>query len=221
MLIIIVIILDREVLYYENFNLTDVVTPVKPDILEKLLQEAEYNTELTEFIVGGFRHGFPLGYVNTKKVQIMSQNLKFQLGVGDEIELWNKVMKEVRLQRYVGPFLTIPEEYQDDYIQSPIGLVPKDGGKNTRLIFHLSHPRLGLGDFPLSVNANIPKENCHVKYPDFADAVLLCLNTGRCCYIGKSDFKSAFRVLGLKSDSWHYLIMRARSPLDGKWYFFL
>ena len=47
-------------------------------------------------------------------------------------------MKEVKLGRYAGPFPTIP--YEEDFIQSPIGLVPKDQGCDTRLIFHLSYP---------------------------------------------------------------------------------
>ena len=43
-------------------------------------------------------------------------NLK--LTVGNETILWNKVMKEVKAKRYAGPFT-------EDFIQSPIGLVPK------------------------------------------------------------------------------------------------
>ena len=48
------------------------------------------------------------------------------------MELWNKVMKEVELGRYVGPVERPPF---DSYVQSPIGLVPKDKGLKTRLIF--------------------------------------------------------------------------------------
>ena len=64
-------------------------------------------------------------------------------------------MKEVQLKRYAGPYGDIPYEY---YIQSPIGLVPKDGGKDVQLIFHLSHPRSGT----TSLNANTPKDVCVV-----------------------------------------------------------
>ena len=35
-------------------------------------------------------------------------------------------MKEVEAKHYAGPFKTIPFE---NFIQSPIGLVPKDNGK--------------------------------------------------------------------------------------------
>ena len=107
------------------------------------------------FLVEGFKHGFSIGYAGPEKVQIKSPNLKFR-EVGNPTMLWNKVMKEVKEERYAGPFDKIPF---DSYIQSPIGQVPKDGGKNTRLIFHLSYPR-GKGT---SVNANTPAEMCSVK----------------------------------------------------------
>ena len=56
----------------------------------------------------------------------------------------------------------------DFFIQSPIGLVPKDGGEDTRLIFHLSYPRNGL-----SVNSEHPKEYCSVQY---LTSLRLCRN---------------------------------------------
>ena len=62
-------------------------------------------------------------------------------------------MKEVKLNRYVGPFKDIP---YDNFIQSPIRLVPKDNGKDVQLIFHLSHLRQPKNGRKLSVNANTP-----------------------------------------------------------------
>ena len=123
-------------------------------------------------------------------------------------------MKEVKEQRYAGPFQKIPF---DHYIQSPIGLVPKDGGKDTRLIFHLSYPR-GKGT---SVNANTPEHICTVKYPDFIDAIQLCITEGKSCHIAKSDMKSAFRNLGIMRKHWRFLVMKATSPLDRKTYYFI
>ena len=83
--------------------------------------------------------------------------------------LWNKIMKEVKCKRYTGPFSSIPYDY---FIQSPVGLVPKDGGKDMQLIFHLSYPRQGE---TISLNAATPKELTSVKYCDFADAILQCI----------------------------------------------
>ena len=197
------------------------MTPIKPDIFECLLTESNYNVEEKEFVVDGFRNGFSLGYKSDKKVKVTSPNLKFT--IGDETELWNKVMKEVSLKRYASPFKTIP--FEDDYIQSPIGLVPKDQGKNTRLIFHLSYPRnLKLGTRNTSVNANTPKSLCSVKYPDFSEVVQLIntyLKQSGLCVIGKSDVTSAFRQLCISKKYWRYLIMKARSPIDHEWYFFI
>ena len=181
--------------------------------MEYLLIQSNYNGKETEFLIDGFKNGFSLGYHGPEKVQIKSPNLKFR-EVGDTTTLWNKVMKEVREKRYAGPFEEIPF---DNYIQSPIGLVPKDGGKDTRLIFYLSYPR-GTGT---SVNANTPEDICSVNYPDFNDAIQLCIREGRGCHISKSDMKSAFRNLGMKKSDWKYLVMKAVSPIDGKTYYFV
>ena len=116
---------QREVLYYENFNLLDVVTPVKYEKLEQLLIDTKYPEEKTKYVVESFKFGFSIGYAGPREVVQEAPNLKFR-EVGDEVTLWNKVMKEVNLGRYAGPFSKPP---YDKYIQSPIGLVPKDGGR--------------------------------------------------------------------------------------------
>ena len=143
-------------------------------------------------------------------------NLK--LNVGTKTDLWNKVMKEVKVGRYAGPFNEIPFE---NYIQSPIGLVPKDGGLNTRLIFHLSYPRIQSNLKQKSVNGCTPKWKTSVKYPDFADAVRLCLKFGPDCQLAKSDLKSAFRHFCIRKEDWCLLVMKAINPLDNKTYYFV
>ena len=94
-------------------------------------------------------------------------------------------------------------------------MVPKDGHKDTRLIFHLSYPR-GKGT---SVNANTPIEWCQTSYPDFNEAIQLCLKAGKACKIAKSDMKSAFRNLEIKRKHWKFLVMKTTSPLDRKTYY--
>ena len=202
-----------EVLYYENFDLKNIKTPVNIDIFHQLLVESKYDEQETEFLINGFRTGFSIRYEGPHNVKINSPNLKFR-EVGDPVTLWNKVMKEVKEMRYAGPFKEIPF---DNYIQSPIGLVPKDGRKDTRLIFHLSYPRNGV----TSVNVNTPAEKCSVCYPDFNEAIQLCIEQGKNCHIGKSDMKSAFRNLGIKMDHWKFLVMKAVSLLDGRTYYFV
>ena len=79
------------------------------DQLEFLLTEAHYPRKKHDFVIYGFRNEFSLGYENDQKVQLRSENLKFTEGVGDEVEFWNKVMKEVQLKRYAGLYTDIPE----------------------------------------------------------------------------------------------------------------
>ena len=206
----------KDVLYYENFNLRDLKTPVKVEVLEHLLMQTNYDPEETKFLINGFKNGFEIGYEGDRNVQMKAPNLK--LNVGTKVDLWNKVMKEVKAGRYAGPFENIPFE---NYIQSPIGLVPKDGGLNTRLIFHLSYPRIQCNLKQKSVNGCTPKWKTTVKYPDFADAVRLCLKIGPNCEMAKSDLKSAFRHFCIRKEDWCLLIMKAVNPLNNKTYYFV
>ena len=151
----------------------------------------------------GFSNGFSLEYEGTlTQSKRFAPNLK--LRIGSKVELWNKVVKEVELGRFAGPFVDPPFEC---FVQSPIGLVPKDKGKKTRLIFHLSYPKDGD-----SVNSGIPHDKCTVKYPDFDEAVKLCLQEGVRCSIGKSDMSSAFRHVPLAKSQWWLLVMKAEHP---------
>ena len=190
----------------------NIVTPVKVDVLSDYLKQTKYDPELSKFLIEGFSQGFDLGYRGPSDVQMQSKNLKFT--IGNHLEMWNKIMKEVQCKRYAGPFKNIPFKY---YIQSPLGLVPKDNGTKTRLIFHLSYPR----DENTSVNSNTPKEFTSVQYPDFAEAVRLCMQWGeQICYAAKSDLTSAFRHICINKKYWFVLVMKAKSPIDGKTYYF-
>ena len=126
--------LSSDVLYYENFNLTDVVTPVNATRLINDLKLAKYDPDEIEFLCNGFVNGFDIQYNGPKLRQSTSENILFT--VGNKTELWNKVMKEVKYDRVAGPFNQVPFQ---NFIQSPIGLVPKAGSDQTRSIFHLSY----------------------------------------------------------------------------------
>ena len=199
--------------FYENFDLQQVVTPVDVHQLEKLLIESKYDKMETEFLIKGFKQGFTLGYQGKTEVKMTAKNLKVT-DKGHYAIIWNKVMKEVKLKCYAGPFTAPPFEH---FIQSLIGLVPKDSGKDHKLIFHLSYPR----NSGLSVNANTPQELTTVKYPDFNKAVKLCMGEGVGCHISRSDMKSALRNLGILRKHWKYLILKAKNPVDGHYYFFV
>ena len=200
-----------EILQFENFDLNNIVTPVNVEAYRRLLEEAGYNRDKLEFLVKGFTDGFSLGYNGPRKIARKAQNLK--LRIGSPIELWNKIMTEVKAKRYAGPFRKVPFK---NFIQSPVGLVPKDKGKKTRLIFHLSYPKNGE-----SVNSCIPEDLCSVKYPDFMEAVAMCFQEGKACYCAKSDMSMAFRNVPMNKDSWCFLVLKATNPKDGKTYYFV
>ena len=208
------IFVGQPVLYFENFDLETVVSPIDYSKLDELLQLSGYNQSKTSFIVDGLKNGFSIGYEGDQNIKMTSPDLA--LTVGTEVDLWNKIMKEVQAGRYAGPFTEIPFQ---NYIQSPIGLVPKDNGSSTRLIFHLSYPRSS--QHTISVNANTPRDQCRVKYQDFNMAIKRCIEEGPNCHLSIADIKSAFRVLGICPQHWKYLIMKARSPLDGRIYYFV
>ena len=201
-----------------------------------------------KFLENGFTNGFNICYEGPQNRRSSSENIP--ITVGDEVELWNKLMKEVKMKTVAGPFDEIPFEI---YIQSVINLVPKAGQDATRLIFHLSYDfkRDGLK----SVNFYTPKEKCMVKYKDLDFAVKMYLDLcdeiidhaedlEECdslpnadnkpsreelkgkwhkqfehhskrkrgyttIFAGKSDLKSAFRILGLAAACWKWLIMKA------------
>ena len=198
--------------WFVNHDLDNIVTPVDVDTFGKMLMEAGYNLAKTEYLVKGFKDGFNLNFVGDQKVRRMAPNLKIRIGSKEEI--WAKIMKEVKAKRFAGPYENPPYEH---FIQSPIRLVPKDGGTKTRLIFHLSYPK----NADTSVNAQIPRDKCTVAYPSFEKAVQLCLKHGVKCHIGKMDMSMAFRNVSVRGQDWCLLILKAEHPVTHKVYFFV
>ena len=151
-----------------------------------------------------------MGYQGPEKRRDTSNNIPFTPGVGDKWEMWDKMLKEMEKGRFAGPYSDIPFE---NFVQSPVGLVPKAGNK-TRLIFHLSY------DFQngKSINHWTPKEICTVNYNDLDQAVRLILklmkqrNYQGPIFFAKSDLMSAFRILPILPKQRNYLIMKAENP---------
>ena len=110
------------------------ITLVKVEVLVKQLEDAGYPSTETEFLRQGFTQVFNIGYGGPQQRCSRSENIPFT--IGNSVILWNKLMKEVKFGRVAGPFEQIPFEH---FIQSPIGLIPKAGSDEARLIFHLSY----------------------------------------------------------------------------------
>ena len=199
-------------------ELNDVVMPIDVDMFQELLIEAAFDETKRSKLIDEFRHRFDIGYRGPLNRKNKSSNLPSHCG--NETEMWAKVMKEVSLNRYSGPFEEdqIPYDY---YIQSPIGLVPKSGGK-TRLIFHLSY---NFSESERSLNECTPRDFCSVKYKDLDYAILGCPKLLEKCghsviYFGKTDLVSAFRILPIRPDQRNLLMMKARHPVLQKFLYF-
>ena len=174
--------------------------------------------------------GFDIGYQGPSERKSPSDNIP--LTIGTKEDLWEKIMKEVKAKRVAGRYDEIPYE---NYIQFPVGLVPKAGGK-TRMIFHLSFD-FSTKEDSRSVNSCMPREICTVRYNDLDMAVKHCLDlicefdqetrnqSGQhkkpVIFFGKTDLSSAFRVLLLCIQCFCWLIFKAEDPRDGKIKYFV
>ena len=196
--------------------------PVKVDALAEWLWKSDYNATEMKFLIKGFSSGFDLEYEESTDRNDTARNIPFT--IGNKKVMWNKIMKVVSMKRYARPFKQIPF---NNYVQSPIGFVPK-AGNQTRLIFHLSY------DFPSghkSVNHYTPHEKCTVKYRDLDHAMMNSLHLLRMyketngqlgtLWFSKTDIKSAFRILCLKVGVFWLLVMYADHPETGNRYYFV
>ena len=186
-------------------------------VLQQLLEQAKYPQSEISFLIQGFNKGFDIGYQGPQDRQDEAPNIP--LRVGSPTEMWNKLMKEVSLSRVAGPFTKQRFPFKN-YVQSPIGLVPKAGGK-TRLIFHLSCDFKA--DDPAlhkSINFFTPDQLCSVKYNDLDVAVRQCIElitkTGVTqLFYSKSDCSSAFRLLPAKIGQCCWMTMKMKHPETG------
>lgn len=125
---------DDEIIQYgfeaTNFDLNKIQTPVDVTSFKNLFKQSNYPKLETDFLIEGFSKGFRIMYEGNQDRTSTAPNLK--LRVGSEQILWDKLMKEVKLGRVAGPYKGIP--YQA-YIQSPIGLVPKQQPGETKTHF--------------------------------------------------------------------------------------
>ena len=205
-----------------NLNWESIVTPVQPKVLERLLTTANYDPTMIKQLVKGFTDGFDLGYRGPTNRRNTARNLPFR--IGNPKDLWDKIMSEVKANRYAGPFTEENFPFSE-FIQSPLGLVPKSGGKQ-RLIFHLSFD-FGEDEAEKSVNHHTPSELCMVKYQDLDCAVRQCIELLRMTgvrvpiYFSKSDFSNAFRVLPILVHQRRWLIMQANHPVTRVIYWFI
>ena len=160
------------------------------------------------------------------------KSAKMPLRCGSKVDLWIKMIKEINLKHFAGPFKSIPFK---TYVQSLAGLVskgkttdqgqgqPKGQGRvqETRPVFNLSWPP------GTPINDYTPRELCTVKYNDLDRTVQLCMeilnlteNKEKKCHLSKTDIKSAFRHLPIRPPDWRWFILMTRHPVTNKNFYF-
>ena len=206
-------------LQFEDTDWTNIVTPIKVKQLKLLLLSLGYDKKLSKQLIEGFANGFDIWYRGSYRRKNLSNNLPFR--VGSKLELWNKVMKEVKAGRYAGPFSKPPSEY---FVQSPLGLVPKANDK-THLIFHLSYD---FNQKDRSINHFTPAHLCSVKYNDLDHAIRSCLDLLRqagieqgIIFYGKTNCSNAFRLVPVLVSQCILLTMMAEHLTMGVRAFFV
>ncbi len=157
-------------------------TPVRPGKLEKFLQG--YEPALTQYLVAGFSEGFSVQFQGARSFAMTNNHRSASLRPNI---VANKLDKERTLGRIAGPFHKPP--FPNIHV-SPLGLVPKKGTDEFRLIHDLSFSKSGN-----SINSGIPKEFTTVQYATLDAVVHAVLALGRGALIAKADIEAAFRII--------------------------
>lgn len=140
--------------------------------------------------------------------------------MGMKTDLWNKIMKEVKLQHTAGPYTreTFPFFF---YWQNLVGLIPKKGNpKETQMIVNMSYKD------GFSVNHFTCKEECTVKYHDIDAAIQMITKiqeqtTEGHVYLAKCDGRAAFKQLPVAKADFPLLVMKAEHPVTGEMHYFI
>lgn len=173
--------------------------PVYASVNVEMLRQMMDSYWNAHYIVGGFQSGFSLGMVEQPNL-----SLTFPKKQPVKESLREKVLTELELGRFIGPFLCEPLV---PLKVSPLTVIPKPGNK-VRMIFNLSFPKGS------SVNDNIAEEAKTVQYCSVADVSQWLLGQHTECHMAKVDLKDAYRIIPVRKDCWKYLGIQ----LDGKFY---
>ena len=152
-------------------------------------------TFFSQGISQGFKIGFSYGSIHLKPSKLNLEGARSHPNVVDDY-----LQTEINLNRVAGPF---PSSSLPSCQISRFGVIPKNLQLDKqRLIVDLSHPKGG------SVNCDIPKQLCSLKYVTLNDAIQTILALGPGTLLAKIDIKSAFRLLPVHPTDRHLLGMR-------------
>ena len=125
-------------------------TPINPKVLACEIQG--YNHSLASYLVDGFTFGFKLGCIGEPSLSIhRNHNSVFN----HKAVVQAKLRKEMNLGRISNPSSIIPFQ---NFVCSPLGLVPKKTPGEFRIIHDLSFPK------DCSVTSFIPEINSTIQY---------------------------------------------------------
>ena len=154
-------------------------TPVKPNVLQYLLQG--YDTNITKTLVTGFTECFRIPF--TIKSDPLKHHIENHKSVRDNQGIvQRKMSKEKAKHRFEGPFSSDPFP---NMVYSPLGLVPKKESGEFRLIHDLSFPQTN------SVNSHILPEFTTVAFQKLEQLATL----GKGAIIAKADLQDAFSII--------------------------
>lgn len=128
----------------------------------------------------GFSHGFRIPVGDFRGAPVCKNQLSVMQNPAVAAE---KIAKELCLGRIAGHFGDIPTE---DFVCSPLGVVPKKEPGKFWPIHNLSSPK------GASVNEAIDENICSMRYASFDDAVVMLTRLGPGALLAKSDIESAF-----------------------------
>ena len=116
--------------------------------------------------------GFNIGYNGPRRKRIC-HNLRS--AIENPIAAGESILKELKQRHMAGPFRLSP---LPNLQISLIGLVPKKGSSDTRLIMDLSFPK---GD---AINDYIDPDDCTIKFDSFDRAIEMVSTLGKGALMG-------------------------------------
>lgn len=147
-----------------------------------------------ETIIKGFSEGF--GIPSSKSPSIPPFPRNHESARSNCEIVCRKIEREISLVRIAGPFPSPPLE---NFVCSPLGLVPKSSPGSFRLIHDLSYPKHD------SVNSNIDPDHSSVSYETLDHCVSMVNKFGKDSLIAKADLEDAFRLLPISQSSYGLL----------------
>ena len=138
------------------YNFCRIVTPFIPDAWDKALHVSGLLSRFHD-VPCSIRNGFDMGTSSTPLKTYVPSNHSSSLTHPEEIQSY--IHTELSLGRYTGPFSRSKlEQLIGPFRTSPLGVVPKPGTDNFRLVQDFSYPH----DNPL-----IPSINSEINLDDF------------------------------------------------------